>query len=114
MKRVLTLFVALVLTSSAQASVYVRTYTAKVNGVEWTYTISDGKACIYSGGEFSAITNNISGRLTIPSTLGGCQVTSIGAYAFYNCSGLTSVTMKGDCPGVGSSAFYNIGSSCVV
>lgn len=38
----------------------------------------------------------------IPST-----VTSIGAYAFYGCSGLTSVTIPANTTSIGSYAFYN-------
>jgi hypothetical protein len=45
--------------------------------------------------------------VTIPSS-----VTSIGNYAFYRCSSLTSVTFEGVPPQVGSSAFDRVASGC--
>ena len=61
--------------------------TAVVNGIEWTYTVSNGEASL--GGGFSsstAVPKTTEGALTIPSTLGGYLVTSIKFEAF---SGLT-------------------------
>ena len=53
---------------------------------DYTYTVSDGKATIT--GSNSAI----SGNITIPSTLGGYPVTTIGDWAFYDCYDLTTVS----------------------
>ena len=48
--------------------------------------------------------------VTIPNT-----VTSIGSSAFSGCSGLTSVTFKGNAPSsVGRDAFTSVGSGCIV
>ena len=44
----------------------------------YTYSVSNGKATI------TKCKTYISGDITIPSTLGGCPVTSIGYKAFYN------------------------------
>lgn len=52
-----------------------------------TYEVSDGKARI------TDCSTSISGAYTIPSTLGGYPVTSIGSSAFEGCTGLTSVTI---------------------
>ncbi len=63
-----------------------------VNGIEWNYTVSNGKAMLGGGSSLSrAVSTSTSGSITIPSTLGGCPVTSIGKYAFYDCRMLTSV-----------------------
>ena len=77
-------------------------YTEKVNGITWTYTVSDGKASI------SDVPETTTGAITIPSSLGGYPVTSIGEYAFEDCSGLTSVTIPNSVTSIGKYAF----SSC--
>ena len=82
--------------------------TETVNGVKWTYTVSsDGKASVdYPYSYYTpAIPNTTTGHITIPSTLGGYPVTSIGVCAFYGCKGLTSVTIPDSVTSIGSSAF---------
>ena len=66
-------------------------YTEVVNGIEWTYDVSGGKASI-SGA------NPASGNITIPATLGGYPVTAIWPYTFSGCSGLMSVTIPPPLP----------------
>lgn len=64
----------------------------------YTYTVSNGEATI------TYVDNAISGDITIPSTLGGYPVTSIGDYAFY-CSGLTSIVIPNSITSIGEGAF---------
>ena len=54
-------------------------YTTTLNGVKLYYTIENDEAKI------TDCNTSISGAVTIPSTLGGYPVTSIGDYAFYDC-----------------------------
>ena len=59
--------------------------TETVDGITWTYTVTDGKASV-GGGTTStpAIPTSTTGSITIPSTLGGYPVASIRTCAFYN------------------------------
>ena len=56
-------------------------------------------------------TGSYSGVVVIPESVehdGATYcVTSIGEYAFYNCFGLTSVTIPNSVTSIGESAFYN-------
>ncbi len=67
----------------------------------YTYTVSNGKATI------TDFPTSVSGAITIPSTLGGYPVTSIGDKAFYGCYSLTSVTIGNSVTSIGERAFVH-------
>ena len=63
------------------------TFTASAENEEiFTFTISNNEATITG-----LIDNNTTGNLVIPEIIGGYSVTSIGAGAFYGCSGITDL-----------------------
>jgi hypothetical protein len=67
---------------------------------DFTYTVSGGTVTItkYTG---------TGGAVVIPASINGMPVVSIGYQAFYNCTGLTSVTIGNSVTSIGSYAFYN-------
>ena len=67
------------------------------------------KQCQVGTSHLNAI-NIITGVITIPSEVNGYSVTSIGSQAFYNCSGLTSVTIPNSVTSIGKSAFWGCSS----
>ena len=80
--------------------------TERVDGIVWTYKISDGKASV-GGGSYSntAVSRTTSGVLEIPSSLGGCPVVGINSFAFYSCGSLAGVTIPDSVTSIGNSAF---------
>ena len=62
-----------------------------------------------SGGTWEGV-NSYYGSITIPESVvyngTTCSVTSIGNYAFYYCSGLTSVTIGNSVTSIGNGAFW--------
>ena len=79
-------------------------YTEVVDGIKWAYTVSDGKAQV-GDGLGAAISAETTGAVMVPSSLGGHPVTSIGAFAFYYCSGLMSVAVPSSVTSIGELAF---------
>ncbi len=65
----------------------------------YTYEVKSGKAIIID------VNTNISGDITIPASLGGYTVTTIGDRAFYECNRLTGVTIPEGVVELGEAAF---------
>ncbi len=81
--------------------------TETVDGLTWTYTVSDGKATVGTGGVSTAIPQITEGAIAIPAKLGGYDVTGISQNAFNGCSDLTSVTIPDCVTSIGTAAFAN-------
>ena len=84
------------------ASLFAATQT--VDGIAWTYSVSGGAATIES------IPRDTTGDITIPSSLGGYPVTSIGEEAFSWCDSLTSVVIPESVTWIGDWAFSGCSS----
>ena len=85
-----------------------RADTETVGGYTWTYRINGGTAEVYGDvSESAGISPSPAGTVAIPSTLGGKPVTSIGSYAFYNCSDLTGMTIPDSVTSIGEYAFQD-------
>ncbi len=84
--------------------------TATVDGIKWTYTVSNGKATVGGGsGDTTAVPTNTSGAIVIPSKLGGYPVTGIAGSAFRLCCGLKSVTIPASVTSIEEMAFSAFG-----
>ena len=78
---------------------------ATVDGYTWSYRVRNGEAMIVTANGRCAVSPSPKGAVSIPSTLGGVKVTSIGYNAFRNCRGLTSVTIPSGVASIGNCAF---------
>ena len=97
MKRLTCLLLAVIMLS---LSLFV--FPAKANAATsgyYTYEVSNGEVTIIS------VSDEISGVITIPSTLGGYPVTAIGDGAFLNCLYLTGVTIPNSVTSIGRMPF---------
>ena len=88
------------------------TSVKNADGVEIWYDFNSNTktaSVTYRGSYYSAYSNEYTGEVVIPSTVTyeGVEysVTSILSYAFYNCSGLTSVTIPEGVTRIGDRAF---------
>ena len=107
MKNLLTfilLLLALLLPATATA------HDFEVNGIY--YNINGTNATVTYKGSYSySYEDEYNGDVTIPSTVtyNGTtySVTTIGNYAFYDCSGLTSVTIPNSVTTIGDFSFYD-------
>ena len=77
----------MIMVAAVAAAVGAWAETETVGGYTWTHRINGDTAEIYKNGYSAAISPKPTGTVTIPSTLGGKPVTSIGGYAFSGCSG---------------------------
>lgn len=82
------------------------TWTDPATGIEWTYTVIDGKAFL-GGGTFQtpAVARASAFDLVIPDTLGGHPVGGISAYGFYDFPHLTNIVISGSVASIGDNAF---------
>lgn len=85
--------------------------TETVDGVVWTYSVTNGNASVGSG-EWtgSAVPKSLSGVLAVPSVLGGLPVTAIGDYAFQWCTNLTEVVIPDSVTDIGLESFWECSS----
>ena len=97
------LLLALLLPATSSA------YDFQVNGIYYNKSGTNATVTYksYSNGTYSS---DYSGSVTIPSTVtyGGTTytVTSIGSYAFNNCTELTNISIPNSVTSIGGSAFY--------
>ena len=102
----------LLLVAVLSATITATAYDFEVNGIYYGITSDVDKTCSvtyrYKNG------NDYSGSINIPSTVDynntSYTVTGIGYQAFYNCSGLTSVTIPNSVTSIRESAFEDCSS----
>ena len=102
MRKLFPLFLALVATTALWAEDF------SVDGIYYNYLDGNNVKVTYRG-NYGDSYDEYSGSVTIPSsvTYNGTtySVTNIGNYAFYKCSGLTSVTIGNSVTSIGYAAF---------
>ena len=88
----------------------------EVDGIYYNINGNEVTA-IYRGDSYDSYSDEYSGDVTIPATVtyGGTSysVTGISSFAFYGCTGLTSITIPSSVAIIGNQAFREC-SSCMV
>ena len=114
MKKIFCIIVCITLVGNVFAFTLTFSAVAPSGQTLYYYTnLGSGEVSVTYPGNHSGYSGYTSptGNLTIPSTVSyegyTYSVTSIGGAAFYNCSGLTSVTIPNSVTSIGNSAFYN-------
>ncbi len=108
MKKLKHLFTALLLLCCLTATAH----DFEVGGIYYNITDATNKKVevTYRGSSYSQYSNEYTGSVVIPEsvTYDGTtySVTSIGYYAFYDCSGLTSIVIPSSVTSIGNYAFY--------
>ena len=74
-----------------------------VDGVKWVYELADGKAVLNA----YAVPRSTEGTVMVPARLGGCPVTEVGDYAFFDCGRITRVVLPKGVTRIGEHAFQN-------
>ena len=109
-KRVALVLLGLIVASS---TIVAQQYDFKVGQLyyEITDTVTREVAIVPEISSYPYYNNAPTGTITIPATVvnGGntYSITSIGKYAFSNCSGLTSINIPSSVTKIGDDAFYN-------
>ncbi len=99
MKRALSLFFMLVVFCCVLVAFPQQADAAEYTSGYYTYTVSDNQATI------TKASSELSGAVSIPSSLDGYPVVAIGNAAFKNCSEITLVTFNSSLVSIGSEAF---------
>ena len=69
------------------------------NGYTWSYVVNG------SSYKITGVSSSVKGEVTIPSTLGGKNVSSIGESVFKDCTDVTIITLPANLASIGASAF---------
>lgn len=100
--------IAMMMAISASAGAHAATEV--VDGIEWTYFISWGRA--YLGNLYSnTVSTSTSGAIRVPDMLGGYPVTEIQTRAFRGCDKITSISIPDSVKVIYASAFEGCSSN---
>ncbi|MBQ9666839.1 MAG: leucine-rich repeat protein [Bacteroidaceae bacterium] len=109
MKRTFTLLYIAMLTMTTAWATDGETFTVNIeDGVYMTFRIiseSDKTCELESGESSSSAVISAKKEVAVPNSVNGYTVIAIGDYAFYDCDGLTSVTIPESVTSIGNSAF---------
>ena len=101
MKKALSIFLAVLMVITALPLTAITSFATTSGDFEYEVILKEDKTC-----EITNYTGTAT-ELTIPSTLDGYSVTSIGDEAFYQCTSLKNITIPDSVTSIGDDAFYH-------
>ena len=104
MKKIFTLFLVFMTSIPIALS-----HDFEIDGIYYNKLGGDSVEVTYRGSRYS-FRDEYSGNVTIPAKADGYRVTSIGDYAFYECSSLSSITIPNSVTSIGENAFWECSS----
>ena len=78
----------------------------KIGGTTLRYEINADESTDKRFVVITDVAEDAEGDLAIPAEIEGCPVTSIGEHAFYDCSGLTIMTIPNSVTSIGKGTFW--------
>ena len=104
MKKLLAIIAAAVATS-ATIPAFADTWTDPDTGIEWTYTVTNGRAFLGGGTYQTPAVANSAVDIAIPDTIDVYSVGGISAFGFYNFPNLTNIVISSSVESIGANAF---------
>ena len=84
---------------------WAETWTDGETGYTWSYQLVGDKAVVMGDGYSAAVTPAPAGFLAVPAKIGGVSLGEIGANAFFDCPGMTGVSIPDGVTAIRDGAF---------
>lgn len=99
------ILVAMIAVIALATGAFADTWTDPATGIEWTYTVTNGRAFLGGGTYQTPAVAKSTVDITIPDTIDIYPVGGISAYGFYTLENLTNIVISSSVKSIGNNAF---------